>query len=54
MVNDLIDLKVFFLAMLYAIIQFADCEIIMKIVAFCLTVGYTLRRWYYLEKNNKE
>lgn len=54
MVNDFIDLKVFTIAIIYAFIQFADCEIIMKIIAFCLTVGYTIRRWYLLEKNNKD
>jgi hypothetical protein len=52
--ENLIDLKVFSLAMLYAFVQFADCEIIMKITAFVLTIGYTLRRWYFLEKNNKD
>ena len=52
--DNLIDLKVFTLAIMYAFIQFADCEIIMKIIAFCLTVGYTIRRWYLLEKNQKE
>ena len=52
--DSLIDLKVFTLAFIYAFIQFADCEIIMKVIAFCLTVGYTIRRWYLLEKNQKE
>lgn len=52
--DNLIDLKVFTLAIIYAFIQFADCEIIMKIIAFLLTVGYTIRRWYLLEKNQKE
>jgi len=54
MVNDLIDFKVFSLAFFYAIINFADCEIAMKIVVFLFTVGYTARRWYLLEKNNKD
>jgi hypothetical protein len=54
MVNDLIDLKVFGLAIFYAIINFTDAEILMKIVVFLFTVGYTARRWYLLEKNNKD
>jgi lipoprotein signal peptidase len=54
MVNDLIDFKVFGLAIFYAIINFTDAEILMKIIVFLLTIGYTFRRWYLLEKNNKD
>jgi lipoprotein signal peptidase len=54
MVNDLIDFKVFGLAIFYAIINFTDAEILMKIIVFLLTIGYTFRRWYLLEKNNSK
>lgn len=52
--ENLIDIKVFSLAVFYMFIQFQNCEIIMKIIVFILTVGYTLRRWYLLEKNKKD
>lgn len=52
--HNLIDLKVSFLAGLFFAIAFTDFEIIMKVIAFVLTAGYTLRRWYLLEKNKKE
>lgn len=50
----LIDLKVSLLTGFFLLISFTDIEIVMKVIVFILTVGYTLRRWYLLEKNNKE
>ena len=51
---NLIDLKVSLLTGLFFCISFTDFEIVMKIVVFILTIGYTARRWYLLEKNKKE
>jgi hypothetical protein len=32
-------------------ISFADVDATMKVLAFILASGYTLRRWYLMEKN---
>lgn len=50
----LIDLKVSIVTAFFLWLSFTDAEIIMKIIVFILTVGYTARRWYLLEKNKKE
>lgn len=52
--SHLIDLKASFICGLFLMVSFTDMEIAMKIIAFILTVGYTLRRWYLLEKNKKD
>ena len=54
-----IDFKVVFTCVFFYIFQsitinFVEIEIIMKCLVFVLTVGYTARRWYLLEKNKKE
>lgn len=54
MSNYLIDLKVSMLTGFFLFISFTDVEIVMKVFVFLITVGYTLRRWYLLEKNKKE
>ena len=51
--QHIIDLKVSLAIGLYAFVSFSNVEIAMKIVAFFLTVGYTARRWYLLEKKNR-
>ena len=50
----LFDLKVSLLTGFFVFVSFSDAEIVMKIIVFLLTVGYTVRRWYLLEKNKKE
>lgn len=50
----LIDLKANMIFALFMAVSFSEVEITMKAVAFVLTVGYTARRWYLLEKNKKE
>lgn len=52
--NHLIDLKVSMLTGLFFCIAFTDFEIVMKVIVFLITIGYTARRWYLLEKNKKE
>jgi hypothetical protein len=46
-----LDLKPSLLTGLFYTISFTDVDATMKIVAFVLASGYTLRRWYLLEKN---
>jgi hypothetical protein len=52
--NHLLDIKVGTLAGFYFVVSFADFEIFMKIAVFIVTIGYTIRRWYLLEKNKKD
>lgn len=52
--HNIIDIKANLLISFFFFISFTDAEIIMKIIVFLLTVGYTVRRWYLLEKNKKE
>lgn len=52
--HQLIDMKVSFLTGFFLFVSFTEAEILMKITVFALTVGYTARRWYLLEKNKKE
>lgn len=51
---QIIDLKLSLLTSVFFFISFSDVEIVMKIIVFLLTIGYTARRWYLLEKNKKE
>lgn len=46
-----IDLKLSIFTGTYFIISFAEVDAIMKVLAFILASGYTLRRWYLMEKN---
>ena len=51
---NIIDIKANLLISFFFFISFTDAEIVMKIIVFVLTIGYTARRWYLLEKNKKE
>jgi hypothetical protein len=46
-----IDLKLSLFTGTYFVISFTDVDAAMKILAFIAATGYTLRRWYLLEKN---
>lgn len=48
-----LDLKLSLLTGTYFIISFAQVDVAMKVIAFILASGYTLRRWYLLEKSKK-
>jgi hypothetical protein len=49
-----LDLKLSLLTGTYFIISFAEVDVAMKIIAFILASGYTLRRWYLMEKNKND
>lgn len=49
-----IDLKLSLFTGSYFVISFMDVDAAMKILAFLIATGYTARRWYLLEKNNKD
>jgi len=46
-----LDLKPSLLTGTFYAISFADVDSAMKIIAFILATGYTLRRWYIMEKS---
>ena len=50
----ILDLKLSLFTGTYFVISFTDVDAAMKILAFIAATGYTLRRWYLLEKNNKD
>ena len=52
--HNLIDLKVLTISSCALSVQFLQIENSLKILALLLTIGYTLRRWYLLEKNKKD
>lgn len=37
-----------------AYLSFSYIENYMKVIVFLITVGYTLRRWYIMEKNKRK
>lgn len=49
-----LDLKLGLFTGTYFVISFTDVDAIMKVLAFIAATGYTLRRWYLLEKKNKD
>ena len=57
--TNYLDIKVLLSCGFFYVFQeikmtFSESEVIMKVIVFVLTVGYTARRWYLLEKNKKE
>ena len=52
--NQFLDIRVLATTFTFFTLSFTECEIAMKVIAFILTIGYTARRWYMLEKNKKE
>lgn len=48
-----LDLKLSLFTGTYFIISFAEVDVTMKIIAFLIATGYTLRRWYLMEKSKK-
>lgn len=53
-IMNLIDLKASLIFGTTMIISFSNAEIALKLIALLLTIGYTIRRWYLLEKNKKD
>lgn len=51
---NLIDLKASLIFGTTMIISFSNAETSLKLLALLLTIGYTIRRWYLLEKNKKD
>lgn len=49
-----LDSKLSLLTGTYFAITFTDIDYIMKIIVFLLTVGYTIRRWYLMEKKTQD
>jgi hypothetical protein len=54
MINKILDLKSSLLTGGYLVFTFTNVDSAMKVFAFIIATGYTARRWYLLEKNNKD
>tara|TARA_R110000868_G_scaffold234980_1_gene488678 strand:+ start:844 stop:1038 length:195 start_codon:yes stop_codon:yes gene_type:complete len=52
-IHNLIDLKVSMAGLVFALITFSNLELSIKITGSIIFVGYTIRRWYLMEKKNK-
>ncbi|WP_395073899.1 hypothetical protein [Flavobacterium sp.] len=52
--HNIIDLKLSLIVSMYTLIAFSEAEKMMKIIAFVLTVGYTIHRWIHLIKNKND
>lgn len=50
----LLDLKMSFAGCLFLLVSFSGLETGLKIFGSVIFIGYTVRRWYLLEKNHKE
>jgi len=53
MKNYILDLKSSFLTGGYLVFTFTNVDTAMKVFAFIIATGYTARRWYLMEKTNK-
>jgi arginine exporter protein ArgO len=51
--NSLIDFKLSILGVSYLILSSLNVEFALKIIGSVFFIGYTLRRWYLMEKDNK-
>ena len=54
MKNYILDLRQSLLTGGYFVFTFANADIAMRVFAFIIATGYTARRWYLMEKNNKD
>jgi hypothetical protein len=54
MMNKILDLKQSLITGGYFMFTFSNVDAVMKIIAFIIATGYTARRWYLLEKTNKD
>lgn len=53
MKNQLTDLKIYLLNTTALGLTFAQIDIFLKLTLVLTTLGYTLHKWYLLNKNNK-
>ena len=51
--TQLIDLKLSIAGFLFMAITFSDAEVVLKIIASILMIGYTARRWYLFEQQQQ-
>lgn len=54
MKNYILDLRQSLLTGGYFVFTFANADVAMRVFAFIIATGYTARRWYLMEKNNKD
>lgn len=52
--HHLIDLKMSLAGIVFLAISFSGFELSLKIIGSIFFIGYTVRRWYLMEKNHKK
>ena len=51
--HNLIDTKLAIFAFFFGVITLSHFELAVKIIGGLAFIGYTIRRWYIMEHNNK-
>lgn len=51
--HNLFDLKTTIMGFIFFVFTSLNIEIALKIIGSILFIGYTIRRWWLLEKHNK-
>ena len=51
---DATDIKVYLLNITTLIITYSDLMDWLKFVAICLSIGYTIHKWYLMHNNSKK
>lgn len=49
---NLTDIKIYSLNGSAFLLSFTKVETILKIIVLSLTIGYTIQKWYLMNKNN--
>lgn len=52
--QELTDYRAYIVNAFVFIFSFSNAEEALKIISLLIAIGYTLRRWYLMEKNKKQ
>ena len=52
--NHYSDMKLWIVNTFLISVTFTSIEDYLKILSLCLAIGYTIRRWYLMEKTNRK
>jgi len=50
----LLDLKLSIAGLVYLVVSISEFDISLKILGSILFIGFNIRRWYLMEKNNNK
>lgn len=48
------DIKLFIINGVTLVVSFSELDTILKIILLTVSVGYTIQRWYLLDKDRRE